>query len=473
MRTVPQLVAACLVGALVAIPGAAASACVGDCDGSGDVTVDEVITLVNIALGTAGVETCLAGDGDGSGGVTVDEIVTAVTAALEGCPAPTTPTATPTLETTPEPTATPTPTATLGGPLGTRRFVLDTAGSTFVGVLAPGFEVTLGNFRGQNDGVIGEAFLELEAGAPDENGIATVNVTDASDFIVAQAQIANLTICLKPLVPILNAGAVACNGGLDYSIETSVDRVIGQIGTDGFTAADCTEIGGTIEGPNQVCAEGEVGLECFVNEDCDSEVGSGDGVCGLSSGRCPGNPLNPGIPCETNADCGGATCMPVRCTAGKTGQPCRNAGDCDSTPTSEDGLCGQQEANPGGCQGTLMTGQIGEDSGAGAVVFAPLPELGLQGLPLQLNFENALPCGDEGNGPTQAFALTTGTARTVVYNFNAGDSDLVYEQEGQNFDCHNWANGTGGRFGLGFPALGANPTGAGGDLIIGFTFKGK
>lgn len=447
--------------------------CVGDCDSSGDVTVDEVITMVNIGLGTAEAASCPAGDSDGSGSVTVDEIVTGVTIALEGCPDDVDPTPTPTVEVTAEPTETPTPTPTYGGPLGKRRFVLDPARSNFKGVLAPGFEVTLGSFRGQDNGVIGDAFLEFEAGAPDENGIALVNITDASDYIVAQAAIANLTVCLKPIVPVTNAGAVDCDGGLDYSIQTSVDRVVGQIGENGFTAADCAAIGGSIEGANQVCAEGLVGLECFVNGDCDTAVGSGDGLCGLATGQCPGNPLNPGAPCNSNADCEGARCTPVRCTAGKTDEPCRNAGDCDTTPTAEDGLCGQQAANPGGCQGTLQATQIGEDSGPGAVVFAPFPQFGLQGLPLQLNFENALPCGDEGSGPSQAFALTTGTARTVIYNFNAGPNDLVFEQEGQNLDCRNWTNGTGGRFGLGFPALGANPTGAGGDLIIGFTFQGK
>jgi len=463
-----------LTSAVLLLAGSALAqpACVGDCDASGDVTVDEVITLVNIALGTATVDTCAAGDADASGDVTVDEIVTTVTIALEGCPDVIGPTPTPTLEVTPEPTATPTATPTFGGPLGTRRFVFDTARSTFQGVLAPGFAVTLGNFRGQNDGVLGDAFLEFEAGAPDENGIALINITDASDYIVAQAPIANLTICLKPILPVANAGAVQCSGGLDYSIETSVDRIIGQVGIDGFTAADCSAAGGNLEGPNQICAEGMVGLECFLNEDCDSVVGSGDGLCGLGTGRCPGSPINPGIPCDSNADCGGAACTPVRCTAGKVGDPCRNAGDCDSTPTSEDGICGQAAANPGGCQGTVMFGQTGEDSGAGSVVFAPLESFGLNGLPVELGFEAALPCGDEGSGVAQAFALTTGTARTVIFNFNATDDDLVFEQQGANFDCHNWENGTGGKFGLSFPALNANPAGAG-DIIIGFTFQGR
>ena len=59
--------------------------CVGDCDGSGDVTVDEIIKMVNIALGTIDLSECAAADGSGDGAVTVDEIVQAVNKALTGC----------------------------------------------------------------------------------------------------------------------------------------------------------------------------------------------------------------------------------------------------------------------------------------------------------------------------------------------------------------------------------------------------
>jgi hypothetical protein len=59
-------------------------ACGGDCDGKGTVTVDEVLTLVNIALGNLNVSACLAGDNT-DGKITVDEILTAVNNALNGC----------------------------------------------------------------------------------------------------------------------------------------------------------------------------------------------------------------------------------------------------------------------------------------------------------------------------------------------------------------------------------------------------
>jgi hypothetical protein len=60
-------------------------ACVGDCNGSGQVTIADLLTMVNIALGNADVSTCSAGDSNRDGQVTIGEIVTAVDNALNGC----------------------------------------------------------------------------------------------------------------------------------------------------------------------------------------------------------------------------------------------------------------------------------------------------------------------------------------------------------------------------------------------------
>jgi hypothetical protein len=60
--------------------------CVGDCDGKGQVTVDEILTMVNIALGNTPISACEAGDANHDGQITVDEILTAVNNALDGCP---------------------------------------------------------------------------------------------------------------------------------------------------------------------------------------------------------------------------------------------------------------------------------------------------------------------------------------------------------------------------------------------------
>jgi CSLREA domain-containing protein len=60
--------------------------CPGDCDGSDNVSVDELVRGVNIALNRANVSTCPAMDRDNSGTVAVNELVTAVNSALRGCP---------------------------------------------------------------------------------------------------------------------------------------------------------------------------------------------------------------------------------------------------------------------------------------------------------------------------------------------------------------------------------------------------
>ncbi len=60
--------------------------CVGNCDQNSMVTVEELVKGVNIALGNATLDECPAFDCNGTGQVTVDCLVTAVNAALNGCP---------------------------------------------------------------------------------------------------------------------------------------------------------------------------------------------------------------------------------------------------------------------------------------------------------------------------------------------------------------------------------------------------
>ncbi|HXQ20365.1 MAG TPA: hypothetical protein VN812_01740 [Candidatus Acidoferrales bacterium] len=48
-------------------------------------TVDEILTMVNIAFGNTPVTACDAGDANHDGQITVDEILTAVNNALTGC----------------------------------------------------------------------------------------------------------------------------------------------------------------------------------------------------------------------------------------------------------------------------------------------------------------------------------------------------------------------------------------------------
>jgi hypothetical protein len=88
------------------LPRCTAAACIGDCDGNGEVTVNELVTMVNISLGATPLSSCVAGDDDGSGDITINEIVAAVNNAQGGCPqAPATPTPSPLPTPTPSPAA--------------------------------------------------------------------------------------------------------------------------------------------------------------------------------------------------------------------------------------------------------------------------------------------------------------------------------------------------------------------------------
>jgi DNA-binding beta-propeller fold protein YncE len=61
--------------------------CAGDCSGDQQVSVDELVVAINIALGDASIESCHAADVSRDGILTVDEIIGAVDRALRGCAA--------------------------------------------------------------------------------------------------------------------------------------------------------------------------------------------------------------------------------------------------------------------------------------------------------------------------------------------------------------------------------------------------
>lgn len=90
-RVVLKVVLALLLTIALEGPAMPAWACACDCDGSGEVTIDEILTGLNIALGERPPGDCVVCDADQSGAVEVDEVVAAVNAALSGCPATPTP----------------------------------------------------------------------------------------------------------------------------------------------------------------------------------------------------------------------------------------------------------------------------------------------------------------------------------------------------------------------------------------------
>jgi hypothetical protein len=60
-------------------------ACIGDCNDDGNVSINEVIIGVIVALNGGSVDVCLILDADGDQVITIDELILAVNAALLGC----------------------------------------------------------------------------------------------------------------------------------------------------------------------------------------------------------------------------------------------------------------------------------------------------------------------------------------------------------------------------------------------------
>lgn len=61
------------------------AACAGDCNLNADVTIDELLVMVNAALGSMQPAACLAGDANADGQITINEIIAAVNNSLNGC----------------------------------------------------------------------------------------------------------------------------------------------------------------------------------------------------------------------------------------------------------------------------------------------------------------------------------------------------------------------------------------------------
>ncbi len=115
------LATAIYIGIIAISVTSASEQCVGDCDEDRQVTISELITGVNIALGNAQVESCAEFDANDDSEVTISELIAAVNNALSGCTTEPVgsplPTATRTVGArTPTPTPTWTPTVTVAPP---------------------------------------------------------------------------------------------------------------------------------------------------------------------------------------------------------------------------------------------------------------------------------------------------------------------------------------------------------------------
>lgn len=88
-------IASALSALLMTSEPAARGLCVGDCDGEGAVTIDELVLVLGMALSGASVDACRLADVDGDNAISVADMVTCVGSALNGCGPSPTPTRTP------------------------------------------------------------------------------------------------------------------------------------------------------------------------------------------------------------------------------------------------------------------------------------------------------------------------------------------------------------------------------------------
>jgi hypothetical protein len=150
-----------VLASLTLTASGAAAQCCGDCNGDGEVTINELITAVNNALQGCGAAAQCCGDCNGNGDVTINELITAVTNALQGCTAPT---PTPTSGHSPTPTKRPTKTPT---PVPTCPFKLtdNSAGSggacTFLGTYNRGCGMALNSSLTSNGSMLSVTIATL------------------------------------------------------------------------------------------------------------------------------------------------------------------------------------------------------------------------------------------------------------------------------------------------------------------------
>jgi hypothetical protein len=83
----PQNNAAAMETLPATVPCQAAPPCPGDCNMDGEATLDEIIRIVNVALGLAELGPCSPADTNEDGQLAIDELVAAVASTVTECPA--------------------------------------------------------------------------------------------------------------------------------------------------------------------------------------------------------------------------------------------------------------------------------------------------------------------------------------------------------------------------------------------------
>ncbi len=255
---------------LAAVPGAAQPACIGDCNGDGEVRINELIIGVNIALGRADISACGGIDSNGDGEVRINELIQAVRSALDGCTAVT---ATPS-DSTPTATATGTvateiPTAT---PTGTVAASTPTATSTDSGPptdtpTSPADTATPVPPSDTPTAPADTATPVPPSDTPTQVPTATVSGNTAENIAGASAAVVNGVSVIPNLISAVVAGFTAGSGG---------GAAVSGIPGGGAGGVDACELGGTVESDVGISGATVTLNDCKVSRGDGSALFSGD-----------------------------------------------------------------------------------------------------------------------------------------------------------------------------------------------------
>jgi hypothetical protein len=324
---------------LLAAASPAKAQCVGDCNGDGMVSINELILGVNIALGLQPVTACPAFQ-NAQGMVDIAQLIKGVNNALNGCPA--TPTVTPSgtpagtasatvtaTATNPPPantpTATPSPTgAPVTPPIGSQTcaFVKTCSGGdhhdctkdadcmpdagTCNGNTKSGVALYAGAFPVPlNFGLGGSA--KIDCGTPDANGKTqcTCGIISADPISIPSIGF----VCIQPAPTPCPSSTIYCNGGDPVGLTALSDGNIGACtGNDACNTACDTYCAGISSvrvnaGCTGFCTAGSM-KACNLDADClpndgscngPDPVGANGGICQCSCvNTAAGNASRPG-----------------------------------------------------------------------------------------------------------------------------------------------------------------------------------
>jgi hypothetical protein len=224
-------------------------------------------------------------------------------------------------------------------------------------------------------------FVEAEAGPVDpETGLAVINILSTSEFIAANIEFGGLALCLKPSSePVMAAGVISC------------ERRGGRV----------------------------VRATVYNSETSDRDLLL--------------------LRCRANTAVNYTTVLQSDHNLGVVGQDGFTAEACTALGGSVED---DTDPHPGVCNSSFTFGQLEDTStDSGEVFIAPVPQLGINGFPVEIITETALPCGDEGGGGGMSAAIALTTMRSAGRILDANDSPgvtLEFGVEGQPFDCNNF-----------------------------------